>query len=72
VNKCKDCKHWGLSEYDDEVGVCLAIKHSNESSNRIDYESVLDDFAGVEDGSGYHACLVTGPEFGCIKWEAKQ
>jgi hypothetical protein len=71
MNTCKSCKHWELSEYDERLGVCSAIKHSNESCHRIDYENVHDDFAGVEDGSGYHACLVTGPDFSCIKWEAK-
>jgi hypothetical protein len=51
MNTCKTCKHWELSEYDERLGVCSAIKHSNESCHRIDYENVHDDFAGVEDGS---------------------
>jgi len=28
--------------------------------------------AAAFDGSGYHAVLRTGPEFGCIKWEQKK
>jgi hypothetical protein len=27
---------------------------------------------GVNDGSAYEAHFVTGPEFGCVRWEEKQ
>jgi hypothetical protein len=37
----------------------------------LDPENVLDEEpVFVEDGSGYHAELRPGPEFGCILWEA--
>jgi hypothetical protein len=74
VNKCKDCKHWGESggyEESAELRFCKAVPHYNASGIEPSAD-IHDDYAGVQDGSGYSANLLTGPEFGCIKWEAKQ
>ena len=71
---------------DTSFGKCEAIPQGirNFSDGRVpdkefyvspidDPEHVLcDDDAAAFDGSGYHARLCTGPEFGCIKWQAKK
>jgi hypothetical protein len=78
--RCKNCKHWQnhlmtyrMSErIQHPYGVCQRIEHENQINDyRLDPESVLDeDPAYVEDGSDYTGALRTGPEFGCILWEA--
>jgi hypothetical protein len=85
--RCKNCKHWqldqvmatcdmirnGVSPSVHPYGSCHRIKMEDEIGFvEFDPESVLDEEpAFVEDGSGYHAALRCGPEFGCILWEAK-
>lgn len=85
--RCKNCKHWKRDKtmvtWDvtktkahpsvHPYGSCHRIKMEDEIGFvELDPESVLDEEpAFVEDGSGYHAALRPGPEFGCILWESK-
>lgn len=76
---CKDCKHW---DYDKDfygnirkdIGVCRRVKMFwdcsmwNEEGTRIFTD---DSLAFVQDGSDYHAELLSRPEFGCVMWEAQ-
>lgn len=81
--KCKDCKHWATEELIDkwsdnptrEVKKCRKVKMFWDSTD-WDYKGkkrtfLNDDLAFVQDGSDYHAELLTKAEFGCVMWEAK-
>lgn len=67
---CKTCKYWGARHWAHGNGhKCDAA----EDMARWDYdaEALLNDGFGTEDGEGYVSELYTGPDFGCIHWEAK-
>lgn len=81
--KCKDCKHWEREYLRDkwadnptqEVKKCNKVKmfwDSTDWDKEGDRRIFLnDDLAFVQDGSDYHAELLTKSEFGCVMWEAK-
>jgi hypothetical protein len=58
-----------------EYGVadCDRILHTNGGSdyNKDGLKDYLDELAGVEDGSGFHATLCCREQFGCVLWEEK-
>jgi hypothetical protein len=64
MGTCSDCKFWGRYRH----MVCDVIELGDEvidgNAARIDVR-VLDD-------SGLDAYLVTGPSFGCVKYEKKE
>lgn len=67
VGVCESPKVMFVSRYEDTENGKLAATE-RESDGRTDH--VLDgDDAGVEDGSGYFARLLTCSEFGCIHYE---
>lgn len=55
--KCKDCRHWDSNAPD--YGVC--------AESLVLLMDVIPDAMHTPDGS-----VFTGPEFGCIKFEAKE
>lgn len=77
--KCASCKHWGGDKYpsvgeEPELHRCQRIKMfwdstdwDSEGNKRIFKD---DSLAFVQDGSDYHAELLTKPDFCCIMWEA--
>ncbi len=62
MNTCKDCKWWEANGEDHGCGhrECNCGKVSEE---RTEIDS-------INGGSEYYA-VTTGPDFGCIHWEAK-
>ena len=61
MGKCKNCKFWGV----DYQKVCSLAEYANDddSSFKINY--------GSNDDQGSWGQLITGPNFGCIKFEEK-
>lgn len=82
--KCENCKHWdskGLyhayDESDLKKGVCERIKPHFDcyewgcGGDLKLKDSRKDDKAWTQDGSDYHAYLITLKDFGCVHFEAK-
>jgi len=77
VSTCKDCRWWGVA-WD---GVCDAPQSDTERKRGTIYEGAkyaVKDSAGfaihadAADDSDLYAHLVTGPDFGCVKFKAKE
>ena len=63
IKICKNCKFWGI-DYDNECDrVGYADIELDDSSFDIEH--------GADDDQGSFAQLITGPNFGCIKFESK-
>lgn len=63
MNRCKNCAHWGVwSE-----GVC-----DRESQTQHDPETFFEIECYASDDTGLTYKLVTGPEFGCVQFKAKE
>lgn len=78
--KCASCKHWSEADSwsvgeDPAVRKCGKVKmfwDSTDWDSTGDKRIFLDDsLAFVQDGSDYHAELLTKPDFCCIMWEAQ-
>jgi len=75
MKTCGNCAHWAENEDSKPFGFCGYVIHSN--GDQYGYGHPSDDEraelerckARVEDGSGYHACLITRMDFGCSEWE---
>ena len=82
MNTCKDCRHWQADDYDrvakpidyetgEEMEVPFEVRRC-KSTELMEFERPQhSNQAAVCDGSDYRAVLITGPDFGCVKWEAK-
>ncbi len=79
---CKDCNYWGSHKMAISAP-CERIPHaphgfkdeSQVKSMSKGYRRLLSfksHEAAVEDAAGYHGELITGPDFGCILYEAKE
>ena len=82
MNRCKTCKHWQAVK----PGSYMQLEGAGGCSKAPQIWEVTegDDFTGVrklkkehaailavvEDGSAYHAQLVTMPDFGCVQHES--
>lgn len=68
--RCETCRHW-KTPVDDfifaPVGVCLVARAGRDVFDECDgYNSVPADSCALD----YPVCdLITGPRFGCAKWE---
>ena len=80
--RCRTCRHWTLSgARDDKVTrdckspkiTFAVLKYEDNLDVVVDKSgsSIASNGAGVMDGEGYWAGLVTGPDFGCIHHEAR-
>jgi len=70
MNTCKDCKHWDLNptEYSIPANTskreCTCPKVCGETHRDEDAMEQWGQDAGYVD-------IATGPDFGCVHWEAK-
>lgn len=72
IGKCGNCKYWNEGQTvisDTGFGKCRAVIDISNESKQIGVK--LDDML-VTDYDGYVAELITGEDFGCIKFERKQ
>ena len=60
---CKNCKFWGV-DYDN---ACDRVGNGDPDLDDSEFDI---DF-GADDDQGSFAELITGPNFGCIKFENK-
>ena len=65
AGKCKDCKFWG-SQFSDDCSAAneMLVRGVYKGDEFGLYTSAADDW-------GLEAYLLTGPEFGCVKFERK-
>jgi hypothetical protein len=80
-NVCENCKFWNISERyplkGATIGICKRVKmfwHLTDWADEMDRvlkEKFKDDKAFVQDGSDYHADLLTLSNFGCNQFERK-
>jgi hypothetical protein len=75
IGHCKDCCHWDkMWIHKDGAARCLVVEdHQSYDENR-DYKIAGDGFAidyGVSDDSGLWIYMVTGPQFGCVKFSLR-
>jgi hypothetical protein len=78
-NVCENCKFWDISERyplkGAKIGICKRVKmfwhltEWTEEMDRVLKEKFKDDKAFVQDGSDYHADLLTLSNFGCNQFE---
>ena len=61
---CKDCKFWDI-DYD---GECERVGYADIDLDDSSFELEC----GADDDQGSYAKLITGPNFGCIKFEPKK
>lgn len=82
MKRCDECKHWDRSGLDEETnkfsaGVCSRLKPLwdrsfwNEEGDRELLPEAANDLAWAQDGSDYHAIVLTRPEFYCAHYEKK-
>lgn len=66
AGKCRTCKHW--ANIPQPMRGCLRVEGyiAQEADDLFAVDGASD-----RDGDGYFPCVVTGPEFGCVHWEAK-
>ena len=72
MGNCLDCLFWDRKWiHKDGAARCQYVEdHQSYDENR-DYKIVADGFAidyGVSDDSGLWIHMVTGPQFGCVKF----
>lgn len=58
---CKDCKWWQVQEYSVMCGQC--------DSPKAQWQDWL---IPLPDGCTFDTSLLTGPEFGCVNFKAKE
>ncbi len=58
LGRCKVCKHWGAVVGIDSRGECWVQERSPNGM-----------YADSHDGD---ASVMTGPDFGCVRWERKE
>ncbi len=66
--RCKDCRHWRKNVEPNvlsKTSTCLRVEVAGEYSTAL----LVGTTAVVTPGG---ARLHTGPEFGCVQWEAKR
>lgn len=81
MNTCKNCKWWGAAWH----GVCDAPQSDiTTRSARLPFPSHLEKIREPKDSAGFsieataaddtdlNAYLVTGPDFGCVKFAPKE
>ena len=66
INHCKDCKFWSND-------IDLECDYSNNNTHKDIFfdNSSFELDSGADDDQGSYAKLMTGPMFGCIKFEVK-
>lgn len=81
--RCKKCKHWDIEggrDFAGGVGVCRRAhafwdrsewRDVNDDYKRVLLPEAADDMMFCQDGSDYHAILLTKPEFFCAHHEPK-
>jgi hypothetical protein len=69
--KCKNCKHWGNGEDEnDRLRTCDSPKHIYAlNANEYDMDRTPDDGALIEYDEGWG--MLAGPDFGCVNFEAR-
>ena len=67
MNTCKDCKWWQDWRPKNTCGECV---HSHTTKDWPMCDQVQENGEDDADGDGPYG-LLTGPDFGCVHWEAK-
>lgn len=67
MNKCKTCRYW--ADIDAAMRGCLRVEdfHDQEKPDLFAVGEACDRYGDPE-----YPCVITGPDFGCVHWEAKQ
>ena len=68
MSACKDCKWWNKDYGSKVVGKCELID-TIQADKDPKTQVFIDVF--IEDDSGLNYKLMTGPEFGCVRFESK-
>lgn len=69
--RCKDCRWWALTgPIETNFGACCYA----DSENGETYDDSMFALTGekLPDGSPETVMVFTGPEFGCVHWQAKE
>ncbi len=70
MRTCKTCKWWGVATPNIDTSEATNAKVCDnpdmKKTDGADYETIGDDDFAID---GDHAGLLTGPDFGCTKWE---
>jgi hypothetical protein len=61
MGQCRDCRFW------DTQGVCSRVGYADVDLDDSSFEIV----SSADDDQGSWGQLVTGPNFGCIKFERR-
>jgi len=65
MNHCKDCKWWHKqNDSEHEIGICRQVRNQDEHS--VFWSSLL----GFNPDEQLDFC--TGPDFGCVNFEARE
>ena len=70
MNTCKDCKHWSVGE-DYVTGATVGSCGSEKFIDANTGGRCPKDGLRYWDHESYSCGFETGPDFGCIHWEAK-
>lgn len=68
INNCSTCKYWHRNSPTSHVGRCDAIDDVYDDDFPND-SKILGLNVTVSDDSGLNADLITGADFGCIRYE---
>jgi hypothetical protein len=70
MNHCDTCKYWNRED-PEGMGACNGqIKKNAKGTPDLDIAAAIEWPSGEPDKMVFVA-LVTGPKFGCVRWEAK-
>lgn len=77
MNTCKECKFWGAhfeGVCDGEIGNIKRIPGTFYDSEKytIDKPDGFGVHADASDDTGLYSALVTGPDFGCNRFQPKE
>jgi hypothetical protein len=70
MNKCKGCKWWVESSECDDGRLKTCENPKNNYGYGIPLKDIKDDEILIESDEGW--AWLTGPEYGCINWEADE
>lgn len=72
MNRCKTCRWWADRVRDDNLRRCSSPYILYLPDARREGVTIRDHYAGYIDAEQFGGDFRTGPEFGCVHWEAKE
>jgi len=70
--RCKNCRWWGANSQSSDEPLDISHPCEHEKVGSDSDEQFPDGCGGFSEGSKYNEVIFTGPDFGCVHFEAKE